>query len=231
LEPLTGHLRPGAPVNAFRHLTGTLAQPRYLLAFATTTLLATGAFLLMPFGSAFAIHNLGLTQADLPLLFGITGVFSIGFGPLIGKLSDRIGKYRMFLIGSVFTSVLVVFYNNLGVTPFWAVIALNVAIFAGVSARMIPASALMTAIPRLQDRGAFMSINSSVQQLSGGIGSAVAGLIVVQQGNQPIEHYDTLGYVFAGAMAVVVVLMYFVNRMVGVRQETGDVRRETKVRV
>jgi predicted MFS family arabinose efflux permease len=228
LKPLTAHLHQGAPVNAFRHLTGTLAQPRYLLAFATTTLLATGAFLLMPFGSAFAVYNLGLTQQDLPLLFGITGVFSIGFGPLIGKLSDRIGKYRMFLIGSVFTSGLVVFYNNLGVTPFWVVVALNVAIFAGVSARMIPASALMTAIPRLQDRGAFMSINSSVQQVSGGIGSAVAGLIVIQQGNQPIEHYNTLGYVFAGAMGIVVVLMYFVNRMVTAKQETRDTRRETR---
>jgi predicted MFS family arabinose efflux permease len=221
MKPITAHLHQGAPTSAFRHLTGTLAQPRYLLAFSATTLLATGAFLLMPFGSAFAIHNLGVTQGELPLLFGITGVFSIGFGPLIGKLSDRIGKYRMFVIGSVFTCVLVVIYNNLGVTPLWAVVALNVCIFAGVTARMIPASALMTAIPRLQDRGAFMSINSSVQQVSGGIGSAVAGLIVVQQGNQPIEHYDTLGYVFVVAMAVVVVLMYFVNRMV-MKRETGD---------
>lgn len=58
-----------------------------------------------------------------------------------------------------------------------------------------------------------------MQQVSGGIGSAVAGLIVIQRGNQPIEHYDTLGYVFAVAMAVVVVLMYFVNRLVE-RRET-----------
>jgi predicted MFS family arabinose efflux permease len=137
VKPLTTHLRQGAPASAFRHLTGTLARPRYLMAFSATTLLATGGYLLMPFGSAFAIHNLGVTQYDLPLLFGITGVFSIGFGPLIGKLSDRIGKYRVFVIGSVFTSLLVVVYNNLGVTPLWAVVALNVAIFAGVTARMI----------------------------------------------------------------------------------------------
>ena len=66
-----------------------------------------------------------VSQQDLPLLFGVTGVFSIGFGPLIGKLSDKIGKYRMFVIGSVFTVGLVIVYNNLGVTPLWAVIALT----------------------------------------------------------------------------------------------------------
>ena len=38
----------------------------------------------------------------------------------------------------------------------------------------------MTAIPEPKDRGAFMSINSSVQQISGGVASAIAGLIVVQ---------------------------------------------------
>jgi hypothetical protein len=32
-------------------------------------------------------------------------------------------------------------------------------------------------------------------------------------------------------MLVVVVLMYFVNRMVSGRQETGDIRQETKARV
>ena len=32
---------------------------------------------------------------------------------------------------------------------------------------MIPASALMTAIPALEDRGAYMSVNSAAMQISG----------------------------------------------------------------
>ncbi|QHT65230.1 MFS transporter [Rhodocytophaga rosea] len=219
MQPITTHLQVKSETNAFRHLLNTLSQTGYLLAFSTTTLLATGGFMLMPFGSAFAIHNLGMRMEQLPLLYGITGVFSIGFGPLIGKFSDQIGKYRTFFIGSVITIVLVAIYNNLGPTPFWLVVAINVGIFVGITARMIPAQALMTAIPKLKDRGAFMSVNSSVQQVSGGIGSAVAGLIVIQQGNTPIENYDKLGYVVIGAILIVMVLMYFVNRMVMSRQE------------
>jgi hypothetical protein len=64
------------------------------------------------------------------------------------------------------------------------------------------------------DRGAFMSINSSVQQISGGFASIIAGLIVVQTEGGELLHYDTLGYVVLGAMTITVVMMYFINEQV-----------------
>ncbi|MDO1448183.1 MFS transporter [Rhodocytophaga aerolata] len=214
MKPITAHLNSQSATNPFGHLAHTLSQPTYILAFATTTLLATGGFMLMPFGSAFAIYNLGVSMQELPVIYAVTGVFSIVFGPIIGKLSDKIGKYPMFVIGSLIAMVFIAIYNNLGVTPLWLIILLNVITFIGVSSRMISGTALMTAIPKLPDRGAFMSVNSSVQQISGGIGSAVAGLIVIQESTKPILHYDILGYVVIVAMVITVVMMYFVNRRV-----------------
>ena len=64
------------------------------------------------------------------------------------------------------------------------------------------------------DRGAFMAINSSVQQVSGGIAAWVAGKIIVQNTNGMIEHYDRLGYVVIGSMMVTIALMYWVDRHV-----------------
>jgi predicted MFS family arabinose efflux permease len=75
----------------------------------------------------------------------------------------------------------------------------------------------MTAIPELQDRGAFMSINSSVQQISGGIASAVAGLIVVQTSTGALLHYDTLGYVVTVSMVVTTAMMYTIDRFINKR--------------
>ena len=170
--------------------------------------------MLMPFGSAFGIHNLGLTLDKLPLLYFVTGIFSIVFGPLTGKLSDKIGKYNMFCLGSLLTIIMVGIYTNLGVTPLWLILVVNVLLFVGISARMISSSALMTAIPEPQDRGAFMSINASVQQISGGIASVIAGLIVVQVGNGPLQHYNTLGLVVIAAMVVTVIMLYFINRYI-----------------
>ncbi|HTE12167.1 MAG TPA: hypothetical protein VK645_14385, partial [Chitinophagaceae bacterium] len=110
--------------------------------------------------------------------------------------------------------IMVLIYTNLGVTPLWELIALNIVLFVGISSRMISAMALMTAIPQPQDRGAFMSINSSVQSVAGGIGAYCAGLLIVQSKAGPILHYSRLGFVVSGSMIVAIFLMYMIDRHV-----------------
>src|SRR6185312_9986348 len=124
-------------------------------------------------------HNLGLTLEQLPILYGITGIFSMVFGPLIGRLADKVGKYTVFFAGSVLSMATVAVYNNLGITPLWVVTIISVVLFTGITSRIISSGALLSGIPSLQDRGAFMSVNSSLQQIAGGIGAAIAGTIVV----------------------------------------------------
>lgn len=214
LQPISDHLKVKSDKNAFQHLFKTVSNSGYLKAFAATSLLATGGFMLMPFGSVFAVHNLGLTMEQLPMLYLVTGVFSMVTGPLAGRISDKIGKFSMFLIGSIITLIMVTVYCNLGTTPIWLVLLINIVLFAGILSRIIPASALMTAIPETKDRGAFMSVNSSVQQISGGIAAGIAGLIVVQSPAGMLERYDTLGYVVAGSIVISVLMMYNINNYV-----------------
>ncbi|MEQ9439405.1 MAG: MFS transporter [Cyclobacteriaceae bacterium] len=221
LKPIDAHLAHVTRENPFRHVQRTVSQSRYLKAFVATTLLATGGFMLMPFASAFSVYNLGISLEELPLVYLITGIASLIAGPLAGRLSDSIGKYKMFCIGTLLSIVLVLIYTNLGITPLWLVIVLNVIMFVGVSSRMITASALMTAVPEPQERGAFMSVNSSVQQVSGGIAAAVAGLIVVQTSSGVLEHYNTLGYVVVGAMLITIGMMYMIHRYVMDVRDTG----------
>jgi predicted MFS family arabinose efflux permease len=216
LRPIKEHLRiksdQGHP---FHHLIKTISQPQYLRAFMAMTLLATGGFMLMPFGSTYSNLNLGIELRQLWILYGITGGFTIILGPLIGKISDKIGKFQIFVYGTIISSVIVVIYTHLGITPLWIIILLTAVLFAGITARMISSSALMTAVPEPQDRGAFMSINASVQQMAGGVAAWVAGLIVVQvNNNSPLQHYDILGYVVIASMVITVIMMYFLNRYV-----------------
>lgn len=215
LKPINDHLKIKTQRNAFVHLSKTASNSFYLKTFAATTLLATGGFMMMPFGTVFGVNNLKLSPDSLPLLYTITGIFSMILGPLIGRVSDGWGKYRMFFAGSVFMMVIVIIYCNLGPTPLWMVVALNVIMFAGISARMISSQALLSAIPEPSDRGAFMSINASVQQISGGIAAYVAGLIVVQTSpTSELLHYDILGYVVAVSIMITIGMMWFVNRRV-----------------
>lgn len=221
MKPITGHLKLQHERSPVMHLLKTVSFSPYVLAFFTTTMLATGGFMLMPFGSAFGVNNLGLTNQQLPTLYFVSGIFSLLFGPLIGLLSDKVGKYTTFVGGTVVSIAMVAIYTNLGVTPLWLVIAINVVLFAGIMGRMISSQALISAIPEPQDRGAFMSINSSVQQISGGIASTAAGLIIYQATpTSKLQHYDTLGYIVILTMIIVAVMMYFISRQVARKMNT-----------
>jgi predicted MFS family arabinose efflux permease len=214
MKPIDAHLRMQSRGNAFQHLGKTIARPEYLQGFAATTLLATGGFMLMPFGTAYGVHNLGIAEASLPTLYMVTGLSMLVFSPLIGKLSDKVGKYKVFLMGSAITCIMTLIYCNLSVTPLWIIIGLNVLLFVGITGRMISASALMTAVPDPQDRGAYMGINSSIQQIAGGLASLLAGFIVSETSTGFIENYPLLGDVVVFAVIVTALLMYRIHKYV-----------------
>jgi predicted MFS family arabinose efflux permease len=215
LQPVTKHLENRVDKNAFHHLWHTIAQRNYRIGFLSTALLSLGGFMMMPWGSAFSINNLHVTPDQLPFIFMVSGVASLIFMPLIGKFSDKISKLKMFVFASCWMIVMVVVYTNLTPVPLWMIMLANVLLMVGIMSRMVPAMALTSALPTLKDRGAFMSINSSLQQIAGGIAAAVGGMIVVQKDKtSPIEHYNTLGYVMVGISLVGIFMVYRVNKIV-----------------
>jgi len=215
LQPVNKHLALQHDKNAFLHLWHTLQKRDYRIGFAATALLSIGGFMMMPFGSAFAINNLGVTSGQLTTLFMVAGTSSVVIMPLIGRLSDKVDKFKIFAFASLWMMVMVVLYTNLSVTPLWEVITFNVLMMSGVMSRMVPASALTSAVPDMADRGAFMSVNSSLQQIAGGIAATFAGFIVVQKTtHSPLEHYNTLGYVIIGVTLVCIVMVYRVSELV-----------------
>ena len=170
--------------------------------------------MLMPFSTPFIINNVGISQQQLPIIYVITGIGSSIILPVIGRVSDRAGKFPTFIGGTILATIMVIIFTNLPPIPLWSLICINTLMFAGIMSRMIPSSALMTAIPKLADRGAFMSVNSSLQQIAGGIASVLAGLVIVQDNNGKLNHYDTLGYIVVIVMMLCAISMYFINKQV-----------------
>jgi predicted MFS family arabinose efflux permease len=172
---------------------------------------------MMPWGSSFSVNNVGISQNDLPLMFMIVGVSTICVMPIIGKLSDSFNKYSIFVGSSILMVVSVLIYTNLGHVSFSVLVIVNMIMMAGIMARMIPSQALATSVPAPKDRGAFMSINASLQQMAGGIAALVGGAIV-QQKNQfsPLEQFDTLGYV---VIAVILINIFFTYRVYNLIQK------------
>ena len=215
MQPVTAHLKLQHDRSPVTHLLHTLSQKNYRIGFTATALLSVGGFMMMPFGSAFAINNLHITEHQLPMLFMVSGVASLVIMPLVGRLSDKMDKLTIFTVASLWMCVMVVIYTNLSVTPLWQVLIFNVLMMMGIMSRMIPSTALVTGLPEMQDRGAFMSINSSLQQIAGGIAAAVAGMIVVQKDHaSPLEHYNTMGYVVIAVTLICIFMLYRVNVLI-----------------
>ena len=189
-------------------------MPRYVLSFATTALLVTGGYMLMPFGSVFTVNNLGIALADLPTIYLASGVFTIFTGPLVGRAADAFGKFRTFVFGCALTILMVLIYTHLGRVSLFTVILVSVLMFVGIFSRMIPSQALMSAIPEVTKRGSFNAVGASVQQFSGGIASVIAGLIVAQGPTGELQRFDVLGYIVISTTLVSLVLMYFINKVV-----------------
>jgi predicted MFS family arabinose efflux permease len=214
MRPVNAHLKLKQDSNAFAHLIATVSQPRYTLAFGVTTLLATGGFMLMPFGSAFTVHNLGIDIVHLPTIYLISGLFSIFTGPLVGRASDAFGKFPVFMFGSAVSVIMVLIYTHLGEVSLTTVIIVNVLMFVGIFSRMIPSQALISAIPVPSQRGSFSAISASLQQLSGGLGSVLAAAIIAQNADGSLRHFDVLGYIVVGTSLLSLIAMYFVQKSV-----------------
>ena len=219
LKPLTEHLKLINNKNALQHLLQTIKKKDYRIGFLATALLSMGGFMIMPFSTAFIVNNIHIAQSQVAIIFFFTGIFSIIIMPIVGKLSDKFDKLMIFGIGTIIAIVMVVIYTHLSPVPIWLVIIVNIVLFIGIMSRMVPATALNSAVPDAYDRGAYMSINSSLQQFAGGIAALFSGLVVVQKSkNSPIENFDILGYVMVVLMLMCFYFVYKVNVLLKKRE-------------
>jgi predicted MFS family arabinose efflux permease len=219
LYPVIKHLELKTEKTAIKHLWHTLRLRDYRTGFLLTALLSLGGFMMMPWGSAFAVNNLHVSYQQLPLLFMASGIAALIIMPMVGKLSDKIDKVKLFTVAALWMMVVIVIYTNLSPVPFAVVMTMNILMMIGIMSRIVPAMALVTSLPKMQDRGAFMSINSSLQQIAGGIAAGVGGMIVVQQTkNSPLQHYNTLGYVIVVIIILNIIQLYRVSNLIKSRK-------------
>ena len=214
LKPVKEHLSlERSP--ALAHMFQTLSNKNYQIGFVATMFMSLGGYLMMPWGSAYSVNNIGISQEDLPLMFMIVGLATFAIMPIAGILSDKYSKFHVFAASSFIMVISVIIYTHLPQVSLTTLILVNVLMMMGIMARMIPSQALAASIPEMKDRGAFMSINSSLQQLAGGVAALVGGWIVTQKNEMsPLENFDILGYVVIVIILLNVYLTYRVHRFV-----------------
>ena len=121
------------------------------------------------------------------------GLCTIFFSPWVGKLADRHGKHRIFIVFALCSVVPVWLITHLQPSPLWVVLTISALFFVFTSGRTIPMQTIVSGVVAPQQRGGFMSINSSLQQLAAGLAAYIGGAIIYKTADEHIHRYDWVG--------------------------------------
>jgi len=194
LPSLTAHLESARQVNAFQRIYAVARAPNHLKAFAFMSLLMMGGFSVIPYIALYYTSTVGMTEGFITVIYLCGGAATFFTSRLISRLADRHGKLRTFRWVALASFVPLVVTTHLVPVPWWVVLINSTVFFILVPGRMIPGMAMVTAAAAPAVRGTFMSLTSSVQMLSSGLASLVAGMIIARNAAGQIEHYNVVGY-------------------------------------
>ncbi|QEK52642.1 MFS transporter [Pedobacter aquae] len=200
----------GEKVSPLRLIKDIAQDKNQMLALALSATIMLGHFMIIPFLNPFMEFNKGFSKVQTPMIYMVGGALTLVSSPFLGKLADKIGKHRLFIMMALITTIPIALVTNLPDFPFYQVLCITGFWFVVSTGRMIPAQAMVSNVVSSERRGSFMSINSSVQQIFVGLASVISGLIVVKRADNVILNYDITGYI---SIAITLISIYFVSKL------------------
>ena len=156
-------------------------------------------FSIIPFIATSQVVNAGLSEQQLTWIYLIGGICSFFSAPVVGRMSDRYGKAKIYFYSIMFSIVPILLITHQGRDGLWLILLYAGLFFISAGSRMIPAQALVSAAVSSQQRGTFMSLLSCLQSLAMAAGAYIAGLIVtIDPKDGRLLNYPAVGYMAIG---------------------------------
>ncbi len=214
MPAMTSHLKEkhDRPWEVLTNIFGK-ANARLGLTFTSTLML--GHFTIIPFIAPYMVGNVGFTEDQLALIYLVGGTCTMFFAPWVGKMADKHGRLKIFTIFGTLVIIPILIITNLTPVPVWIVLVISAIFFIFSNGRMVPSTTMETAIIKPENRGSYMSIRSSVQQLTSGLASFVAGLIITERASVfgPAKALVNFNYVGAIAVFFSLVSLYVARKL------------------
>ncbi len=201
LPAVRGHLEDAEGVRKVRtpgEFLSLLRDGNAWLGIALMGMAVFGHFMVIPYLSPFLVNNVGMPEKDLFLVYMVGGLVTIVTGPFIGKMADRHGRMRVYVLLVACASVVIMTLVYSGQRPVWQALVISAAFFIFASGRFIPVQAVVSLAVRQERRGAYMSLISCTRDLAAGITAAVGSMVVTEGAGGRLLHYPWLGWLAVG---------------------------------
>lgn len=207
----TSHLLTSEKRSFIKLMANVLSDSNRRQALILTFFMMPSHFLIIPFLTDYFTKNLGFDyKTTVPLIYIVGGALSAVTSPLIGKLSDRIGRFKVLIALTILSAFPLIGIPNLHTNNIYILLCFTAAFFIFSGSRMIVTMAQVTSTVEPRIRGAFLIINSSIQQFGTSLASLAGGFIVLQDSDGKLSHYPVLGY---ASVFFSVFLLYLFTRV------------------
>lgn len=204
LPSLTEHITARERQSRFDALVNVFRNPSQGMALLFTLLMMMGHFLIIPFINPYMEFNRGYSKGQIPMVYLAGGIASFLSAILLGRIADRLGKFRVFTF-SVLSSLVMVFgITNMPAVPFSVVLLFFALWFTFATGRGVTAQAMVSNVVRKEQQGSFMVLNSSMQHAGTFLASVIAGFVVTESKSGKIQRFEWVGY-----MSIIVLLTCF----------------------
>lgn len=199
LPELRHHLGEEKRAHLLSATFSVLADANHLRALLFSALIIFSGFTVIPYITVYAVNNVGIAQADIPLVYLVGGTATFISARLIGHWADRYGKIEVYRRVALLATLPLLAVTHAGPLPLALWLICTTSFFVLTSGRMIPAMAVIASSAQPRLRGTFMSLNGTVQSLAMGLATTLAGFLTSLDDNGRIVGYPLVGYVAVGA--------------------------------
>ena len=185
------------------NIIGIFKNPNQLRALGFTILMMLGHFTIIPFIAPYMIRNIGFSDINVSYIYLIGGLATFFTLPFFGKLADKRGHKSVFIIMGSLAIIPILLITHLPAVSIVIALMVTTLFFITSSGRSVPATTMVTAVVKSENRAGFMSLRSSANELALALASMIAGAIVIEdETTGMLLHYDWVGYVAVGMTIV-----------------------------
>jgi len=210
----------------FGVLVNVCKIPAQRSALIFSGLLMMGHFLIIPFINPYLEFNKGFSKDATPIIYLVGGIASLLAALYLGKLSDKRGKLVVFSISVFLSLFMVLIITGMPNVPFGVVLLFFAIWFIVATGRIVTAQAMISEVVPPEQRGSFMSVNGSVQQLGSGLAALFAGLIVTTEKSGKVLNYNWVGYLSIFVLLLSLLFGRMIFRKMDVAEQLPGIENE-----